>query len=73
MDYEHPVYGHQRFQYQLRPVTRHPDRFNWRNTLSTNRVLSIEEYKDLIKSKEEFKKYMEMDEDIKEFQKYNGL
>lgn len=57
----------------LFPVTRHHDRFNWRNTLSTNRVLSIEEYKDLIKSKEEFKKYMEMEEDIREFQKYNGL
>lgn len=73
VDYEHPVYGHQRFQYQIHPVTRHPDRFNWRNTLSTNRVLSIEEYKNLIKSKEEFKKYMELEEDIKEFQEYNGL
>lgn len=70
---EHAVYGHQRFQYDLRTVTRHPDRFNWRNTLSTNRVLSIKEYKNLIKSKEEFKKYMEMEEDIKEFQEYNGL
>ena len=57
----------------LFPVTRHPDRFNWRNTLSTNRVLSIKEYKNLIKSKEEFKKYMELEEDIKEFQEYNGL
>lgn len=55
------------------PVTRHPDRFNWRNTLSTNRVLSIKEYKNLIKSEEEFKKLMEMDEDIREFQEYNGL
>lgn len=73
VDYEHPVYGHQRFQYQIHPVTRHPDRFNWRNTLSTNRVLSVEEYKNLIKSKEEFKKYMEMEEDIREFQEYNGL
>ena len=57
----------------LYPVTRHADRFNWRNTLSTNRVLSIEEYKNLIKSKEEFKKYMELEEDIREFQEYNGL
>ncbi|MGO1819745.1 MAG: hypothetical protein ACTH0S_08670 [Senegalia sp. (in: firmicutes)] len=57
----------------LLPVTRHSDRFNWRNTLSTNRVLSVEEYKNLNKSKEEFKKYMKMEEDIKEFQKYNGL
>lgn len=73
VNYEHPVYGHQRFQYQIHPVTRHHDRFNWRNTLSTNRVLSVEEYKNLIKSKEEFKKYMEMEEDIREFQKYNGL
>lgn len=73
VNYEHPVYGYQRFQYDLHPVTRHHDRFNWRNTLSTNRVLSIEEYKNLIKSKEEFKKYMEMEEDIREFQEYNGL
>lgn len=73
VNYEHPLYGHQMFQYQIHPVTRHPDRFNWRNTLSTNRVLSIEEYKNLIKSKEEFKKYMEMEEDIREFQEYNGL
>lgn len=57
----------------LFPVTRHHDRFNWRNTLSTNRVLSIKEYKNLIKSKEEFEKLMEMDEDIREFQEYNGL
>ena len=57
----------------LFPVTRHHDRFNWRNTLSTNRVLSIKEYKDFIKSKKEFKKYMEMEEDIREFQEYNGL
>lgn len=57
----------------LFPVTRHHDRFNWRNTLSTNRVLSIKEYKNLIKSEEEFKKLMEMDEDIREFQEYNGL
>ena len=57
----------------LFPVTRHVDRFNWRNTLSTNRVLSIEEYKNLIKSKEEFKKHMELEEDIREFQEYNGL
>lgn len=64
----HDIYTFMEF-----PVTRHPYRFNWRNTLSTNRVLSIEEYKNLIKSKEEFKKYMEMEEDIKEFQKYNGL
>lgn len=54
-------------------VTRHPDRFNWRNTLSTNRVLSIKEYKNLIKSKEEYKEYLKMEEDIKEFQEYNGL
>lgn len=73
VSYEHAVYGHQRFRYEIHPVTRHPDRFNWRNTLSTNRVLSIEEYKNLNKSKEEFKKYMEIEEDIKEFQKYNGL
>lgn len=57
----------------LFPVTRHEDRFNWRNTLSTNRVLSIKEYKNLIKSKKEFKKFMEMEEDIREFQEYNGL
>ena len=73
LNIEHAVYGHQRFQYDLHPVTRHHDRFNWRNTLSTNRVLSIKEYKNLIKSKEEFKKYMEMEEDIREFQEYNGL
>lgn len=71
--YDHPTKGHQRTKYELYPVTRHHDRFNWRNTLSTNRVLSIKEYKNLIKSKEEFKKYMEMEEDIKEFQEYNGL
>ena len=71
--YDHPTKGHQRTKYELYPVTRHHDRFNWRNTLSTNRVLSIKEYKNLIKSKEEFKKYMEMEEDIREFQKYNGL
>ena len=70
---KHDIYGYQRFQYDLHPVTRHPDRFNWRNTLSTNRVLSIKEYKNLIKSKEEFKKYMDMEEDIREFQEYNGL
>lgn len=57
----------------LYTTTRHPDSFNWKNTLSTNRVLSIKEYKNLIKSKEEFKKYMEMEKDIKEFQEYNGL
>ena len=57
----------------LFPVTRHVDRFNWRNTLSTNRVLSIKEYKNLIKSEKEFKKLMEIDEDIREFQEYNGL
>lgn len=71
--YDHPTKGNQRTKYELYPVTRHHDRFNWRNTLSTNRVLSIKEYKNLIKSKEEFKKYMEMEEDIKEFQEYNGL
>lgn len=71
--YDHPTKGHQRTKYELYPVTRHHDRFNWRNTLSTNRVLSIKEYKNLIKSKEEFKKFMEMEEDIKEFQEYNGL
>ena len=71
--YDHPTKGHQRTKYELYPVTRHPDRFNWRNTLSTNRALSIKEYKNLIKSKEEFKKFMEMEEDIKEFQEYNGL
>ena len=72
--YDHPTKGHQRTKYELYPVTRrHYDRFNWRNTLSTNRVLSIKEYKNLVKSKEEFKKYMEMEEDIKEFQEYNGL
>ena len=71
--YDHPTKGHQRTKYELYPITRHPDRFNWRNTLSTNRVLSIKEYKNLIKSKEEFKKYMEMEEDIREFQEYNGL
>lgn len=71
--YDHPTKGHQLTKYELYPVTRHPDRFNWRNTLSTNRVLSIKEYKNLIKSKEEFKKFMEMEEDIKEFQEYNGL
>lgn len=72
--YDHPTKGHQRTKYELYPFTRrHHDRFNWRNTLSTNRVLSIKEYKNLIKSKEEFKKFMEMEEDIKEFQEYNGL
>lgn len=71
--YNHPIKGPQPTKYELYPVTRHHDRFNWRNTLSTNRVLSIKEYKNLIKSKEEFKKYMEMEEDIKEFQEYNGL
>lgn len=71
--YDHPIKGPQSTRYELHPVTRHPDRFNWRNTLSTNRVLSIKEYKNLIKSKEEFKKYMEMEEDIREFQEYNGL
>lgn len=72
--YDHPIKGPQRTKYELYPVTRrHHDRFNWRNTLSTNRVLSIKEYKNLIKSREEFKKYMEMEEDIKEFQEYNGL
>lgn len=71
--YDHPTKGPQRTKYELYPVTRHHDRFNWRNTLSTNRVLSIKEYKNLIKSEEEFKKLMEMDEDIREFQEYNGL
>lgn len=66
-------YNSSRHHLSLFPLTRHHDRFNWRNTLSTNRVLSIKEYKNLIKSKEEFKKYMEMEEDIKEFQEYNGL
>ena len=65
--------GYESLVYEIQHVTRHPDRFNWRNTLSTNRVLSIKEYKNLIKSKEEFKKYMEMEEDIKEFQEYNVL
>lgn len=71
--YNHTIKGPQRTKYELYPITRHTDRFNWRNTLSTNRILSIKEYKNLIKSKEEFKKYMEMEEDIKEFQEYNGL
>lgn len=71
--YDHPTKGHQRTKYELYPVTRHPDRFNWRNTLSTNRVLSIKEYKKLIKSKEEYKEYLKREEDIKEFQEYNGL
>lgn len=71
--YDHPTKGHQSTKYVLNPTSRHSDRFNWRNTLSTNRVLSIKEYKNLIKSKEEFKKFMEMEEDIKEFQEYNGL
>lgn len=65
--------GYEHLVYEIQSVTRHLDRFNWRNTLSTNRVLSIKEYKNLIKSKEEFKKFMEMEEDIKEFQEYNGL
>lgn len=71
--YDHPIKGLQRTRYELYPVTRHHDRFNWRNTLSTNRVLSIKEYKKLIKSKEEYKEYLKMEEDIKEFQEYNGL
>lgn len=71
--YDHPTKGQQLTRYELHPVTRHPDRFNWRNTLSTNRVLSIKEYKKLIKSKEEYKEYLKMEEDIKEFQEYNGL
>ncbi|MDN6612554.1 MAG: hypothetical protein L0L09_13505 [Staphylococcus equorum] len=65
--YDHPMKGSQPTRYELHPVTRHHDRFNWRNTLSTNRVLSIKEYKNLIKSEEELKKLMEMDEDIREF------
>lgn len=71
--HDHPTKGHQLTKYEIYPVTRHHDRFNWRNTLSTNRVISIKEYKNLIKSKEDFKKFMEMEEDIKEFQEYNGL
>ena len=71
--YDHPIKGPQLTRYELYPVTRHHDRFNWRNTLSTNRVLSIKEYKKLIKSKEEYKEYLKMEEDIKEFQEYNGL
>ena len=71
--YDHPTKGHQRTKYEIYPVTRHFDRFNWRNTLSTNRVLSIKEYKKLIKSKEEYKEYLMMEEDIREFQEYNGL
>ena len=71
--YEHHIKGYKSTKYELYPVTRHPDRFNWRNTLSTNRVLSIKEYKNLIKSKEEYKEYLKMEEDIKEFQEYNGL
>lgn len=71
--YDHPIKGLQRTRYELYPVTRHHDKFNWRNTLSTNRVLSIKEYKKLIKSKEEYKEYLKMEEDIKEFQEYNGL
>ena len=71
--YDHPIKGHQRTKYEIYPVTRHFDRFNWRNTLSTNRVLSIKEYKKLIKSKEEYKEYLMMEEDIREFQEYNGL
>lgn len=71
--YDHPTKGYQRTKYEIYPVTRHHDRFNWRNTLSTNRVLSIKEYKNLIKSKEEYKEYLWMEEDIREFQEYNGL
>lgn len=71
--YDHPTKGHKRTKYEIYPVTRHPDRFNWRNTLSTNRVLSTKEYKKLIKSKEEYKEYLNMEEDIREFQEYNGL
>lgn len=71
--YDHPTKGHQRTKYEIYPVTRHLDRFNWRNTLSTNRVLSTKEYKKLIKSKEEYKEYLKMEEDIREFQEYNGL
>lgn len=71
--YDHPIKGYQQVKYEIYPVTRHPDRFNWRNTLSTNRVLSTKEYKKLIKSKEEYKEYLMMEEDIREFQEYNGL
>lgn len=71
--YDHPIKGPQLTRYELRPITRHHDRFNWRNTLSTNRVLSTKEYKKLIKSKEEYKEYLKMEEDIREFQEYNGL
>lgn len=71
--YDHPIKGLQCTRYELYPVTRHHDRFNWRNTLSTNRVLSIKEYKKLIKSKEEYREYLKMEEDIREFQEYNGL
>lgn len=71
--YDHPTKGYQRTKYEISPITRHLDRFNWRNTLSTNRVLSIKEYKKLIKSKEEYKEYLKMEEDIREFQEYNGL
>ena len=38
--YDHPTKGHQRTKYELYPDTRHHDRFNWRNTLSTNRILT---------------------------------
>lgn len=71
--YDHPIKGYQQVKYEIYPVTRHHDRFNWRNTLSTNRVLSIKEYKKLIKSKEEYKDYLKLEEDVREFQEYNGL
>lgn len=53
--------------------SRHKDRFNWRNTLSTNRPLSFKEFKDLEKNKQKYKDYLELEKDIRAFQDYNDF